>query len=402
MHIRAPSGDNEFVQAPAAYISRLRPLAPMNESCGSWSRTEHGACTKAAMRLSVAAAVSAVDDAIGDVVTSLRRAGMYRQSLIVLSTDNGGPTDGADHNNANNFPLRGCKGGYFDGGMRGVGLIHGIGLHARGVVSEAMHHVNDWMLTLLGAAKAGASGEMAAGSVVVEGPGVLEGPGVVEAPYRETAGGSAGGALADAPSAGHVLELGPTEPPLLMGDGVDNWAVFSRGSPSNRDEMIHVTQAAGSVLEAEAIRVGPLKLLWHPAGTDCSVTHAGWYPPPLQKWDYASFTVKCEEPPATAFECTAAAPCLFNISADPCEHRNLALAMPRAVETLKARLSQYRATAVLPWLNFENHDPRADPRHFGPLGEYGGLIAPWLTEAQAAAFYPTNYTGPGGGAGGAW
>ena len=43
-----------------------------------------------------------------------------------------------------------------------------------------------------------------------------------------------------------------------------------------RQEMIHVTQAAGSVLQAEALRVGDLKLLWHPAGTDCSVSHPGW------------------------------------------------------------------------------------------------------------------------------
>ena len=43
----------------------------------------------AAMRKSVAAAVSAVDDAVGDVVRALQRAGMYRDSLIVLSTDNG-------------------------------------------------------------------------------------------------------------------------------------------------------------------------------------------------------------------------------------------------------------------------------------------------------------------------
>ena len=32
---------------------------------------------------------------------------------------------------------------------------------------------------------------------------------------------------------------------------------------------------AGSVLKAEALRVGDLKLLWHPAGTDCSVAHPG-------------------------------------------------------------------------------------------------------------------------------
>ena len=50
----------------------------------------------------------------------------------------GGPTDGADNNNMNNFPLRGCKGGYFDGGMRAVGLVHGAGLQAQVVGTGAI------------------------------------------------------------------------------------------------------------------------------------------------------------------------------------------------------------------------------------------------------------------------
>ena len=50
-----------------------------NATCGSWSTTEEGTCTLAAMRKSVAAAVSAVDDAVGDVAAALQRAGMPRQ-----------------------------------------------------------------------------------------------------------------------------------------------------------------------------------------------------------------------------------------------------------------------------------------------------------------------------------
>ena len=83
-----------------------------------------------------------MDDAVGDVMQSLRRAGMYSTSLVALSTDNGGPTDGADNNNMNNFPLRGCKGGYFEGGVRGVGLLHGAGLWRTGIVSEPQQRCN--------------------------------------------------------------------------------------------------------------------------------------------------------------------------------------------------------------------------------------------------------------------
>ena len=79
------------------------------------------------------------------------------------------------------------------------------------------------------------------------------------------------------------IATGRGEIPYKPGDGIDNWAALSTGSPSARDEIIHVvqapyslqpphvtfvvTQAEGSVLEAHAIRSGNMKLLWHPAGT---------------------------------------------------------------------------------------------------------------------------------------
>ena len=104
---------------------------------------------------------------------------------------------------------RGCKGGYYEGGVRGVGLIHGVGLKETGVVNDGMHHVNDWMPTLLSAAAALRSGIVGT----------------------------------------HQVKLGEGEVPFMMGDGVDNWAMFSSGSPSKREEMIHVTQAEGMLLE---------------------------------------------------------------------------------------------------------------------------------------------------------
>lgn len=72
-------------------------------------------------------------------------ASQYRV-LFELPATCAGPTDGADNNNMNNFPLRGCKGGYFEGGVRGVGLLHGYGLWKTGIVSEQLHHVNDCAL----------------------------------------------------------------------------------------------------------------------------------------------------------------------------------------------------------------------------------------------------------------
>ena len=88
------SGDNAFVQAPPDIMERFEKISPQ-ATCGSWQRPQTGSCTLPAMRKSVAAIASSVDDAIGSVVASLKKASMYDDSLIVLSTDNGGPTDGA-------------------------------------------------------------------------------------------------------------------------------------------------------------------------------------------------------------------------------------------------------------------------------------------------------------------
>lgn len=355
------SGDNSYVQAPKDRIKRFESISP-EQSCGSWQKPLTGSCTKPAMRKSVAACVSSVDDAVAAVVDALKKAQMYDDTLIVLSTDNGGPTDGADNNNMNNFPLRGCKGGYFDGGMRGVGLVHGAGLSetVKGSVSNQLHHITDWLPTLLSAARSGIASELT--------------------PH------------------GHVLTR-PDEQPFKPGDGMDNWGALSTGSDSARDEIIHVVQAEGSVLDAHAIRSGDMKLLWHPAGTDCSVSHPGWYPPPGLAWNYTDrFTIKCAEPPGTPEPCTKEAPCLFNITADPCEHKNLAAQMPAEVASLSAKIEGYRKTAVLPWLNFKGVDPRADPQKLGPnKGGYQGLYGPWMSKSEDSRYYPTNYTGPGYG-----
>ena len=45
-----------------------------------------------------------------------------------LRVDNGGPADGFSNNMACNWPLRGTKHTLWEGGVRGVGLIHGAGL----------------------------------------------------------------------------------------------------------------------------------------------------------------------------------------------------------------------------------------------------------------------------------
>lgn len=56
--------------------------------------------------LILSAMVSALDDAVGSIVQTLKDKNMYSNSIIVFTTDNGGPANGFDGNAASNFPLR--------------------------------------------------------------------------------------------------------------------------------------------------------------------------------------------------------------------------------------------------------------------------------------------------------
>ena len=142
------------------------------------------------------------------------------------------------------------------------------------------------------------------------------------------------------------------------------------------------------------------------------------YQPPTLPVNYTTFTVNCKSlPPDTPQpdllkECTKNAPCLFDVIQDPCELHNVAKENPAVVQALRTRLAHYKTTAVLPWVNFHvPEDPRAAPGKHGPTvpitpnppvpgplqgpDHYEGVWSPWLTLAEEAFFYPSNYSGPG-------
>ncbi|CAL4119561.1 unnamed protein product, partial [Meganyctiphanes norvegica] len=65
--------------------------------------------------------VSALDSSVGRVIAALRETGMYDNTLIIFSSDNGGPSGPMKDTN---IPLRGHKSQLWEGGTRGAGFVH--------------------------------------------------------------------------------------------------------------------------------------------------------------------------------------------------------------------------------------------------------------------------------------
>lgn len=163
--------------------------------------------------------VTAMDDAIGKVIESLKRNGMFNNTLIIFTADNGGWPQWF----GNNYPLRGGKITVYEGGTRAAAFVFGAGLKNQQSVFNGLIHAVDWMPTILAAA------------------GGQEVSGI---------------------------------------DGMNHWDSLRNGMTStNRSEFIYNLDTAGNATNGyAAIRIGNYKLIEGSAGP-----YNGWYPVPTNE-----------------------------------------------------------------------------------------------------------------------
>ena len=220
---------------------------------------------------------------------------------------NGGPTNGNEGTQSNNWPLRGGKNTLWEGGTRGVGAVRGAGIQQPGgTVSLGAMHVADWLPTLLHAA----SGD----------PDWLKN------------------------------NVAADEPPYLLGDGIDVWPMLSSGATSARTEIMQECHPGGdSVAHGNSITIGKWKAVH--IGPTMPSDEAGWNAPPGEDPRQITSQLKCDPagPPTTVDpkQCKDTF-CLFDMDSDPCEYHDVAAQHPDVVQQLKARLAAYQATAVAP------------------------------------------------------
>ena len=144
-----------------------------------------------AARRTLNAMVSAADESVANVTAALQRNGMEDDTLVVVVSDNGGPIQepGGNPSPGNNYPLRGGKYSFYEGGINVVGMLKwpaALGGRA-GAVYDGLLHAVDLYATLA----------------------------------------TLGGASADDTGVGRV--------PV---DGIDVWQALLTGAPSPRQELL--------------------------------------------------------------------------------------------------------------------------------------------------------------------
>ena len=138
------------LQVPARYLDRFIPLANGSDErvCGGFkfpckppnpfvvNPTHPGVFS---CRAQYHASVTLLDDVIGEVTQALKRKNMWENTLMIFSSDNGGPIN-INSNAANNFPLRGGKFGSLEGGIRSAAFVSGgfLPASARGTQCHGM------------------------------------------------------------------------------------------------------------------------------------------------------------------------------------------------------------------------------------------------------------------------
>jgi arylsulfatase A-like enzyme len=68
--------------------------------------------------------VTTLDESLKELTDALTAKGMMKNTIIIFTTDNGGAAGGYDNSAGSNYPLRGGKNTFWEGGVRGVGFVY--------------------------------------------------------------------------------------------------------------------------------------------------------------------------------------------------------------------------------------------------------------------------------------
>jgi len=134
-----------FVSHLAVHFPYQGPNDPPHRTGGKiWHQTKYGPLPKEQYKRAYRDMLEAVDDSVGQVVATLDRLGLRRNTLILVISDNG-----AYSWVGSNGPYRGQKGDLFEGGHRVPAIVNWPGRIRPGAVSDQTVMTMDILPTLL-------------------------------------------------------------------------------------------------------------------------------------------------------------------------------------------------------------------------------------------------------------
>ena len=261
---------------------------------------------------------SEVDTAVGEFVKMLEAKGMWNDTVLWVTTDNGGMTTGPRWSTddvsrawsaASNFPLRGGKTTLFEGGVRGASFVTGganvFPASARGQTRQGNEHLMQHV--------------------------------DVPATMASLAGAKWGDSKAV--------------------DGLDIWDAVTKGSPSNRDEVpVNVDTCVGPTggwpcsknkMYSALISKDGCKLIeanFVPQNCPTNITwctgnglYDGWWSNDPYTHTLPNATTQGPMPDSGLLQ---GGIWLFNLTADPNERLNIAASNPAVVQKMRARLAE--------------------------------------------------------------
>jgi len=247
-------------------------------------------------------------------VDALKQKGLFENTLITFSSDNGGPIYGNGSAGANNYPLRGGKMSNWEGGVRVNAFASGgfIPEAQRGTKRTGLTAGWDWYATYCFLA------------------------GVDPTDERAKAAGL---------------------PPI---DSLNLWPFISGESATSPRNEVVLGNHVGQNTTIDGIIQGEWKLLVGP------IPQNGWtgpfYPNISTNWNSGLSIEHC-----------GLIGCLFNIIDDPTEHNEIGELHPLIRSQLHARMAEVRQTLFSPYRG--TLDPAACRT---AIDKYGGFWGPWL------------------------
>lgn len=90
-----------------------------------------------------------MDKSVGVIFEALEKSDMLDDTIFIFISDNGGIPQGEKGTSGSNWPLKGCKGTVWEGGVRGVSFVWSPTLRQHSRIHNGLMHITDWLPTVL-------------------------------------------------------------------------------------------------------------------------------------------------------------------------------------------------------------------------------------------------------------